>query len=421
MLLATAALLASLSTGHALAANAAPLELSLEEAVATAFRHSPRLKAELARVAEAEARTVGAGIYPHNPELEVQGAARHHSGGTTGDFEVGISQEFELAGQRRKRGDVADLELAAARAGRDSAERLVAAEVHLAFVDALEVAEMIAVAEAEAELSRQLLELSQRRFDAGAGTQLEVNVASAELGRAEQVVGALAGEYGATRAALAEAVGLPASRLPTPRGSLQTDAEALPDLEALLTAAEANRADLVALDGIERAARARVALARAEGRPNLRAGIFVGREANTDTIIGAGLAIPLPFFQRNQGAVAEAQASVTRAGAERDAARLSVTREVVSAYELYRAGTASLTTLRERVLGTTEENLELLRKAFEAGKTSWTDVLVMRRSLFDARRALVEASAQTRRARVRVDIAAGRLPLPNRSTGERTQ
>ena len=94
---------------------------------------------------------------------------------------------------------------------------------------------------------------------------------------------------------------------------------------------------------------------------------------------------------------------------------------MVAAYERYRAGAASLKTLREQVLGRAEESLELLRKAFEAGKTGWSEVLVMRRALFDARRALVQTQARVRRARVRIDIAAGRMPLPTQAeTPEKT-
>lgn len=412
--LAASALLSALWGGHAHAEETAPLELTLDEAVATAFRNNPRLRVQAEHVAAAQARRLGAGIYQFNPELDFQAAARRSGGSTAGDFEVKLSQEFELAGQGRNRRGVADSELEAARREQQSAERLLAAEVHLAFIDALEIAERIAVAQAEAELSSQLLDLAQRRLEAGAGTQLDVNVASAELGRSEQAVGALAGDYAVARAVLAESLALPAASLPIPHGELAPTEGPLPSLSELVAAAEINRADLQALHELEHAAQARIRLARAEGKPNLRLGLFAGREGGTDTIVGAGLAIPLPFFQRNQGAVAEAEAAAAQASAEHVAARLSVVREVVTAYELYKAGSESLKTLRGRVLGTTEENLELLRKAFEAGKTGWTDVLVMRRSLFDARRALVETSARTRRARVRIDIATGRIPLPDR-------
>lgn len=386
--------------------------ITLDEAVEIAFQNAPRLRVLQARVAEAAGHLLGEETYPYNPELDLTGAARIGADDTTADFELGVAQEIELAGQTRKRAETARAELQAARSDRVRALRLLAGEVHLGFIAALEAREMLEVATAEAELAAQLLDLADRRLQAGAGTQLDLNVAAAELGRAEHALGAATGELAAARAALAETLGLSPAALPMPVGDLDVDAQALPPLSDLVAAAEANRADLQALRDIERAARARIELARAEAWPNLSVRVFAGREDGTDTMLGAGIAIPLPFVQRNQGAIAEARAAADRVAAERDEARLSVIREVVTAYERHQAGLMSLAGLRKRVLGTTEENLELLRKAFEAGKAGWMDVLVMRRALFDAQRALVLTSAQVRRDRVRIDLAAGRTPLP---------
>lgn len=410
--LAAGAVAALFWLGGAANAEEKPLELTLEQAVEIAFRNTPRVRALQAQVSEAAGRLVGAKTYPFNPELELSGAARRGPDSTSGDVEVGVAQEIELAGQTAKRAETARLELQAARSNRRRALRLLAAEVHLVFLDAVEAREMLGIARAEANLARQLLDLAKRRLDAGAGTQLDVNVASAELGRAELAVGAATGDLTAARAALAETVGLRAAQLPMPAGDLLPLTRTLPPLDELVAAAEARRADLQALQEIMRAAKARIELARALAWPNVRVGVFAGHEERTDTLVGARIAIPLPFIQRNQGGIAEAEAAARRAAAERDAARLSVVREVVTAYERYRAGLTSLASLRQRVLGTTEENLELLRKAFAAGKTGWTDVLVMRRTLFGAQRALVQTSAQVRRDRVRIDIATGRIPLP---------
>jgi cobalt-zinc-cadmium efflux system outer membrane protein len=323
-----------------------------------------------------------------------------------------VAQEIEIAGQRGRRIDAAQAEVEAVRATERRTSRLLAAEVHVVFVEAVEARELLEVARAESDLARQFLDLARRRLAAGEGTQLDVNVAAAELGRAEQAVGVEEGRYAAARAFLAETLGLQAATLPVPTGPLDPPMDEPPALDALLVDVEANRADLQALRETERAARGHVDRARAEAWPDLRLGLFSGVEEGRDALVGVSVALPLPVFARNQGAIAEAEAAVARVVAERDAARLSAVREVVVAWEQHRARARALTILRDRVLGTSEENLELLRKAFEAGKTGWVEVLVMRKALFDARRALLETSADLRRARVAIDIAAGRMPLP---------
>jgi len=413
------ALLSLVLVGVPDAASAAPT-LTLEEAVTTALRDHPTVTVARARIGEASGRLVGAETYPYNPELELEGGARVGSGQASGDFEVGLAQEIELGGQQGRREAVGEADLRAARAdARGEMRRLVAA-VHLAFADALEARAQLEVAQDEAALAGELLELARRRLQAGAGTQLDVNVASAELGRAELMVGAAIGALAEARAALAERLALPPGELPMPAGELAPEDGPIAPVAELIAAAQDNREDLRALAALEAAARARGELARAGAWPNLRVGVYAGREGGAETLIGARLSIPLPVVSRNQGGVAEADAALTRTRAERRAARLRVTREVVSAAERYRAELAALKALKERVVGTTAENLALLKKAFEAGKSDWTDVLVMQRALFDARRALVATSAQARRDRLRLDVAAGTLAVPT-ADGEETR
>lgn len=390
---------------------AAPAGVTLEEAVEVAFRNSASLRVEAARIEEAKARVQSAETLPFNPEFEFLGGARFGADETTPDLEGALSQELELGGQRGHRVEAARAELQAAEASALSARRLLAADVHLAFADALEARELLAITRAQAELARQLADIAVRRLDAGAGTQLELNIASADAGRAEHALGVAEGMYAAARAALAASMGSTEPVLPVPEGDIVPEISDLPPLADLLAAAEANRADLQALLKLEEAARARIDLARAEAWPNLTVSLFGGRE-EANTIVGGGFAIPLPFFQRNQGAIAEARATATRTGAEREVARRSVVYELIAAYEQYRAGARALRTLRERVVGTTEESLDLLRRAFESGKATSTDVLVMRRTLFEVLQAVAEASVHVRRARIRIDVAAGLLPLP---------
>lgn len=394
--------------------RAAPEEVTLAQAVALAFERSPRVAALRAELAEARARVAGADVYPFNPELEVEGAARIGADETTGDFEVAVSQAIELGGQRGHRTAAAEADLAAVRDRARRATQLLGADVHLAFLDAIAARERLAVAEAEMTLATTLRDLAAKRLEAGAGTQLDVNVALADLGRVELRVATAQGDYAAARVALAQAMGLPAPALPVPAGDLAAlEGDPLPALPALLEAAEARRADLEAFRAQTRAAEARLAAARAGVWPSLGVRVFGGREEGTDTLIGAGVALPLPVFDRKQGDIAEALASIRRIEAERAVARLDVLHDVVTAHVRYEAATAVARRLQETVLGTLRESLDLIEKSFAAGKATWVEVLVTRTALFDAQRALTEAAASARQARVQLDVAAGRLPLPD--------
>ena len=63
-----------------------------------------------------------------------------------------------------------------------------------------------------------------------------------------------------------------------------------------------------------------------------------------------------------------------------------------------------------------EENLSLLQRSFEAGKTGWTEVLVFRREFIDGRRAYIESLVDAWLAGVELDLASGRAPATGTGT-----
>lgn len=395
-------------------------KLTLAQSLEIAFEKSPRLRAERARLAEARGRLVGARTYPFNPELGIEAASRRGRSGAndTTDRGINLSQEIEIAGQRGRRIDVARGELTAANSRLLRAKRMLAAKVHLAFLSALESEALLQVARAESELAGDLLDLTEKRLSRGAATQLDVNVAAADFGRATQALGEARAASAVGRASLAEVLGLDPSQLPHADGHLNAAMPPPRPLEELLARAQSNRADLEELRQLELAAQERIRLARSKAWPNVRLGLFAAKEERTDTLVGGGLTVPVPLFQRNQGGIATARASARLAQADRDAARLSVVREVVAAYEHYQAAAAALASLRKRVLGTSRENLKLMNRAYLAGKLSWVEVLVMRQTLFDARRVFIRTGTELRQARITIDIASGEMPLPARAMTE---
>ncbi|MGD8862479.1 MAG: TolC family protein [Myxococcales bacterium] len=377
-----------------------------------AFAHNPEIRAAEARLGEARGRLSGAETYPYNPSVQGRVASRRGGGQSSVDFRVFLNQRLEIAGQRGDRIDTARGELAAERARVIRARRLLAARVHLAFIATLEARELLDVSRRDMELAERLHQLAERRLQRGAGTQLDVNVAGAELGRAEARYQSAEATYRARRAELAEAMGLEPTVVPLARGELHASLGALPPLQQLVKSAQERRADLQALREMEAASRARHQLARSEAWPDLTLRAFAGREEDRDTIIGGGVSVPLPLFNRNQGREQETRARVDRFSAERHAGELSIGREVVAAHARYQAGLRTSERLRQLVLGTLEQNIELLQRSFDAGKATWPEVVVIRRALVDAQRELTTAEANARRAWVELQVAAGRMPLP---------
>ena len=387
-------------------------QLTLEQAFQAALERSPVLRAQRAEVEVARAQLLTAQTYPMNPAVSAEAARRSAPGASSTDGGFEVSQEFELGGQRGRRVAVATADLQAAESRFRRNERLLAGRVASAFGEAVRARELLRIEEADAALARELLTFEERRLEAGKATQIDVNLARAAAGRSVRRVELARGAYLEARSLLAEVVALPPNPPPEPVGDLGTGATAPAPLEELLRLALANREDLLAFQREREAARAQIELARAEARPNLLARVFQNREEGTDDITGGGLAIAIPIFNRNRGRIAEARAEADRVDAQAEAVRLTIQQEVVSSFARFQASSAAASGLGRQVIGTLEENLQLLQRSLEEGKIGRTELFLFRREFVESQREYLEALSEAWQSRVELDLAAGRPPVP---------
>lgn len=394
-----------------LSALEAATEVTLDDALRSAFERHPDLRAAHALVEEARGRLVGAKSYPFNPQFLALAGSRTGVVDGSVDLAFEVGQQVQIAGQRPRSKRVAEANLTAEQARWERRARLLAAQVHVAFINAVEARQLLEITHADVELTERLLSFAQRRLERGATTQLEVNLATTEFGRSQGRAMLAEGTQLTARTELAQSMAVDPVSPPIPRGDLDLPSGSLPSLEELAASAQENRADLVAFREFERNSEARVRLARSQGAPNLTVRGFWAREG-PEKIIGGGGTISVPIFQRNQGPIAQSKAAVHRSRAQRESAELAVAQETAATYARYQAASATAKRLQEAVLGSLQQNLDLLQKAFEAGKTTWPEVLIIRRSLIDARRELVSAQAEARRAWTQLQLAAGQMPVP---------
>lgn len=404
-------LLAALCGPATAMAQAGETGLNLGQALNEAFSRSPQLQILEARLEEAAGRLIGAEMRsPFNPQVDGDLGQRRDGATTSIDWSLGLSQEVEVFNQRSDRIAVANADLIAAQERMLREKRLLAAQVQLAFGGAVRAREQVAIERMNVDLSTELFEVAGKRFAAGSTTRLDLNLASAELGKAQGRLFLAEAEYLVTRAILAETVGLQPRSRPVPLGGFSRPQETVPALEFLLRVAGERRADLRATRSAAQSARARIALARSEAVPNLTLRGFFAREGGRETIAGGGLSVAIPLFNRNQGEIAVARAAGKRTAQEQRATRLQVEREVLATYAHFEAARQSTQAFEERVVDTLEENLQLLGKSFRAGKVGLTDVLVIRRSLLESRLEYVATQAALQTAHVELLLAAGIMP-----------
>ena len=92
-------------------------------------------------------------------------------------------------------------------------------------------------------------------------------------------------------------------------------------------------------------------LAQAQSRPNLSLSVGVRRlQATKDAALVAGFSMPLPVWDRNQGAIRESQVRVSQSAALRDAALVRARASLVGLYQEMNAARARVETLRSEAL-----------------------------------------------------------------------
>ena len=423
---ALAALLSTSVGGAAFAQPDTPLTQeskvstwTLDEALSRARSESPVLRQAEARLETARADLMEARTYPFNPEIGFEAAERSGLLETRTDRGIEISQEIEIGGQRGKRTRAAEAALEAAESAFHRAEQELVHRVELAFARGLAEERRGEIASAELALVEDLLSFEEKRLEAGAGTQLDLNIARATTGRVRQAMQEALVARATARTALAETVGIDPVAAPAPNGPGPAAWTELPPLSALIGQGLGGRPDLAADRSALEAARRQVELQRSLALPNLRAGLFTRREEGEE-ITGGAIGIAIPLFDRNQGGIARSEAAESAAVADLAATELAVRRSVADAYARHESAAAAVRALDALVVGTLEESLALLGRALEAGKVSAGEVIVLQRELVEARRQHVQAELDLAMARSDLRLAVGEASttprIPNPST-----
>jgi len=151
--------------------------------------------------------------------------------------------------------------------------------------------------------------------------------------------------------------------------------------DTLLHIALENRKEILVGKNRSDKAKIDVALQQAIAKPQPEVGINYSPQ-NKVPYVGLSVAIPLPFYDRNQGEIARAKIAVNQADAQISAYILQVTKEVRNAFDEYATNKLSWDKYRE--LNTkSEEVLKTVKMSYLKGGTTILDYLEAERSWFE--------------------------------------
>lgn len=381
--------------------------LTLADALALTLKQSPELSAYSWDVRAAEARIIQARLRP-NPELSVQAenlfGTREYKNASSAEYTLQLSQLVELGGKRSARVEEARLGRALSEFDYQVQRVDVLRATTEAFIDVLAAQRRVALAEETVKLWQGAVPLTKKRVDAGAASPTEltrgnVAVALAEVGLAQAkrdllgAKGVLAAQWGETKAARFERVVGDLDRM-----------EAPPPFKTLVV--QLTRNPHIARWTAERERRqAALRLQKAQRVPDVTIGAgprMLGK--GDDYTLGTiGFSLPLPFFNRNQGNIAEAEALLSKTDPEERAAESKAFGELSVAYQTLLRANEEVDILKGKVLPGATQTVEQLAEGYEAGKFSQLEILEARRTLTDARLQHLRALADYHKALAQVE------------------
>jgi len=392
-------------------------EFSLHQAVEFSLQNNGGLKALREEKGVREAGKIKAGLYP-NPLLEMDGATGELTGSRfENTISVGVSQEFMTMGKRGKRLQAAGKEIESFDRQVDNSGRLLVEEVKTTFYDLLLAGKKVELAQRSIALNTQLLDITKQRFDAGDVPELELNLARVEVARSEGRRAEAESELYPAKARLLSLMGLPQDETASFSGAPEVNpvTKTVDELKGL---AMARRPDLKALEAERAKGDAEVILAEAERTPNVMFGVAYQRENSAidvsgeevksrDNLIGMKLSIPIPLFDRNQAGIREASARKGSAENRFAFARLTIEREVESAFARLISAEKSLSIYTRDILPQLEENLKLVQEAYRLGEVGILTVIEEQKKFFEVNDGYLTALYNRQAARVKLESVVG--------------
>ena len=383
--------------------------VTLQKAIELTIEYNPELNASRWEERAMEGSVLQAGLLP-NPEIGAETENFAGSGPFKGfdaaETTVQLSQLIELGGKRAKRSEYASL-------GRDLAQwdyqvkhADVVAETTLAFMNVLFSQERLALMEKLLHLADKVLQVTSERVKVGkispveeiraevdrSTSRIDVKHAAFDLKAARRE---LSGSWGGTYPTFSEARGRLAHMLPVPSlDALEGMISRNPDVLRWAAAIEQHRAS--------------VTLEQARGIPDLTVSLGAKHHNElNDTAFVMGFSIPIPIFDRNQGATLEARERVSKSQEESRAVWLRVVNTLAETFQTLSRAHMEATDLAQHVLPGARAAFEASEEGFRHGKFDYLDMLDAQRTLVSVNLRHIDALFAYQQARTQVERLIG--------------
>lgn len=398
-----------------------PQRLTLEEAIRIARERNPTLAAARNTVEVAEAERLGARLRP-NPAVSLLSdnyplfEPNRPNFFNNQQLTLRVDQELELAGRRRLRGEAAVVGVSVAEGAFLNQARRLELEVRRSYF-------AVVLAKADADLAQaslaeidNVISLNRARYEVGEISGGDVRRIQVE--RLKFVDDQFAAQLALRNARsgllallnapdlglsfdVVETLDAAGTATPPP-----TDAPVALDPLSLRAEALAQRPDLRAAQAQVQRADTETLLQRALRTPNMTVGAGYQRNFGADAFV-FGVTVPLPIFNKNQGAVARAEAERRQAANLAEAATADVLLEVQQAVNTLDVARSRVQYIEREYLQPARESRDIVLAAYRLGSATLMDYLDAQRAFRDTLRTYNRALYERRLGLFQLAAATG--------------
>lgn len=361
---------------------------SLEEAILLAFRNNPSLKA-LKDQSEGLKALIEQASYLPNPELELES---ENFGGSLDGFNesestLALSQLIETGGKRSARVGVAKAQHELFLQQRHIESNEVIGNLKIAFFGVQQLQALQVLTSEELKIMEGMVRTVQKRVEHGAVLSAELNKAKLSLQRARIKYERTTLELNSGKLNLAAFWG----------GSSQ-DVGLLEEMQVVMgNIPELGELDIMKTPPVEMAdwkimtAKRETDQEKARAVPDLTLSAGYRRLEETDdyAFVGA-LSVPLPFFDRNQGAIQSSSFNVAAEEKRKKDLKNNISAKVHGLQQELRLQVAQLKMLQGTLLPMAQKTHKAFKQAFNMGRSSYLELLDAQQNYVDTKRELVE-------------------------------
>jgi len=375
--------------------------LTLSDAMARALEANRTVAA--ARSARAiDVAGIGVARQRNNPEANVE-----YDHPETPHWAFTGSIPLDINNKRQRRIDVANATVAVTEAETARVAADVRAGVRRAYYQAVAATRRVDITQELETIATRARDAAQERFQTGAAPRLEALQASLTLAQAQNETSAARGELTAARAELNALLAYPLDAAPTLNDPLEGGT--LPTETAATQQTLAANAELQVLQRQIDEARARVSLAQALRRPDPTVSGSLTYDSPPDFTYGwrAAGTIALPIFTTGKPEVAVAQATLTKAIADRDARAAEITGAVSAAFARANAARQAFDRYQNEILPASVQVEQLAEESYRAGQTGLPAFLQAVQNARDIRQRALQAGLDYQLALADLEKAMG--------------